>query len=156
MGNAAATSAGESWQGIRLSFRSHPRYLVPIRTIIQEATDLVGMAADDAQKVVLAVQEGCANVIRHCYKNQPDKRIDLILSFAEDRIKIRIDDYGEWVDPAGIKSRELDDVKPGGLGVHLMNTVMDHVEYKRNEWGGTSLIMVKHVGPPDTGVDADW
>ena len=114
------------------------------------------MDEDDAQKVVLAVQEGCANVIRHCYKDQTDKRIDLVISFGKDRIEIRIDDYGKWVDPAKIKSRELDDVKPGGLGVHLMNSVMDQVAYKKNEWGGTSLIMIKRVGTPDGGVDADW
>ena len=145
------------WQGIRLSFHSHPRYLVPIRTIVKEATELVGIEEEEAQKVVLAVQEGCANVIRHCYKDQPDKRIDIILTFSEGELEIRIDDYGEWVDPASIKSRELDDVKPGGLGVHLMNTVMDKVEYRKNEWGGTSLVLIKRVTPPDPGEAIfDW
>ena len=135
----------DGWQGIRLSFNSHPRYLVPIRTIVSEATDLVGMDEEDAQKVVLAVQEGCANVIRHCYKDQTDKRIDLVISFGEDRIEIRIDDYGNWVDPAKIKSRELDDVKPGGLGVHLMNSVITGLRraflkyFSRKRWTNFNL-----------------
>lgn len=147
----------ETWQGIRLSFRSHPRYLVPIRTVVREATDLSGIPDGEAEKVVLAVQEGCANVIRHCYKNNPNKRIDLILTFQDDALSIRIDDYGTWVDPARMKSRDLDDVRPGGLGVHLMQQVMDEVEYERNEWGGTSLTLVKRV-PPRTrgGVEMDW
>ena len=147
----------EEWQGIRLSFLSHPRYLVPIRTIVEEGTGLAGLDGEEAQKIVLAVQEGCANVIRHCYKDDPDKRIDLILSFYDDRMEIRIDDYGDWIDPSHMKGRDLDDVRPGGLGVHLMKKVMDEMEYRRNEWGGTSLVLVKYIPKPDPGaVDMDW
>lgn len=148
---------GEAWQGIRLSFRSHPRYLDPLRAMVKELTGLVGLDEDESAKVVLAVQEAMANVIRHCYKDCPDERIDVIFSFTDQQVEIRIDDYGKWVDPATIKGRDLDDVRPGGLGVHLMNTVMDKVEYKRNEWGGTSLTMIKRAPPkPEGGVQVNW
>ena len=36
-------------------------------------------------------------------------------------------------------------MKPGGLGVHFMKKVMDEVKYEKNEWGGTSLTMVKRL-----------
>jgi len=44
-----------------------------------------------------------------------------------------------------MKGRELDDVKPGGLGLHFINSVMDKVEYRKNKWGGTTLILQKRV-----------
>jgi anti-sigma regulatory factor (Ser/Thr protein kinase) len=61
---------------------------------------------------------------------------------------VRIDDYGQFVDPAQIKSRPLDDVRPGGLGVHLMQKVMDEVTYAKNRWGGTSLTLRKRLARP--------
>ena len=147
----------EAWQGIRLSFLSHPRYLDPLRTLVKEVTQLVGLDDEVCEKVVLAVQEAMANVIRHCYKDCPNERIDVVFSFSEEQVEIRIDDYGKWVDPATIKGRDLDDVRPGGLGVYLMNSVMDEVEYKRNEWGGTSLTMIKRAPPkPEGGVEMNW
>jgi anti-sigma regulatory factor (Ser/Thr protein kinase) len=49
------------------------------------------------------------------------------------------------VDPSSIKSRDLDDLRPGGLGVHIMNSCMDCLEYRRAKGGGTILTMVKRV-----------
>ena len=135
----------ESWQGIRLSLASDVRYLEPIRTMIRESTELAGLSEDESDEIVLAVQEACANVIRHCYKNCPDERMDLLVTFHDDALEIRIDDFGEFVDPATIKGRALEDVKPGGLGVHFMKKVMDEVKFEKNEWGGTSLTMVKRL-----------
>ena len=49
------------------------------------------------------------------------------------------------MDPKHIKGRDLDDLKPGGLGVHLMRRAMDEVIYEENGWGGTTLILRKRV-----------
>ena len=141
----------DGWQGIRLSFRSDIRYLEPIRTVVRESLGLVGLEGESAADVVLAVQEGCTNIIRHCYRGCSDERIDLVLSFSEEALEIRIDDYGEFVDPACIRGRDLDDVRPGGLGVHLMRKAMDSVDYTANAWGGTTLTMVKRRPRGDSG-----
>ncbi|MHC4960208.1 MAG: ATP-binding protein [Planctomycetota bacterium] len=148
----------EVWQGIRVTVASDPRYLAPLRTLVFESLLIAGIEEEQAHKVVLAVQEACTNVIRHCYECREDERIDIVISFAPDRLEIRIDDWGDWVDPDNIRSRDLDDVKPGGLGVHLMQSTMDVVEYRKNEWGGTSLVMIKQLAPPEDpgAVEMDW
>jgi anti-sigma regulatory factor (Ser/Thr protein kinase) len=148
----------EFWQGIRVTVASDPRYLAPLRTLVFESLLIAGIDEEEAHKVVLAVQEACTNVIRHCYECREDERIDIVMTFEPDRLEIRIDDWGEWVDPDNIQSRDLEDVKPGGLGVHLMQSTMDVVEYRKNEWGGTSLVMIKNLeAPEDRGaVDMDW
>ena len=143
----------EERHGIRLTFTSNPRFLEPVRTLIHESALLIGLEEEEARDVVLAVQEGMANVIRHCYKDCTDERIDLFLAIGEDELEIRIDDYGEFVDPSTIKSRDLDDVRPGGLGVHLMNRVMDDVGFEKNEWGGTTLTLLKRA--PEKAAEQD-
>ena len=75
----------------------------------------------------------------------PGERIDLEIRFEEELFEIRLIDYGEFVDPAQMKGRDLDDVKPGGLGLHFIHSVMDSVEYRKNKWGGTTLILQKQV-----------
>ena len=138
----------EGWRGIRVTIPSDVRYLEPVRTMIQETAALAGLRREDTSQVELAVTEGCANVIRHCYCNADNQRIDLIFTFSDDVYEVQIDDYGTFVDPARIKSRPLEDVRPGGLGVHLMKKVMDEVNYTKNRWGGTSLVMRKRLTRP--------
>lgn len=139
----------EGWQGIRLAVQSKSQYLEPIRTVVREVAGLASFDEEATGEILLAVTEGLTNVIRHCYKNCPSERIDLVMTFRTGELEIRIDDYGNYVDPAQIRGRDLEDVRPGGLGVHLMRKVMDRLEYKKNEWGGTSLIMSKRLPPED-------
>jgi anti-sigma regulatory factor (Ser/Thr protein kinase) len=55
-----------------------------------------------------------------------------------------IEDEAEQVDPCTIKSRCLDEVRPGGLGVHIIREVMDEVAYECRSGGvGMRLTMVK-------------
>jgi anti-sigma regulatory factor (Ser/Thr protein kinase) len=135
-------------RGIRVTIPSDVRYLEAIRTLIQHVAGLSGLGGEAAAEVELAVTEGCANVIRHCYCNSDRERIDIAFTFGKDAFEVRIDDYGKFVDPAGIKSRPLDEVRPGGLGVHLMRRVMDEVSYTKNRWGGTCLTMRKRLVSP--------
>jgi anti-sigma regulatory factor (Ser/Thr protein kinase) len=145
----------EGWRGIRVTIPSDVRYLDPLRTMIQETAALAGLGRDAVAEVELAVTEGCANVIRHVYSNSERERIDLIFTFSDDIYEVRIDDYGTFVDPVLIKSRPLEDVRPGGLGVHLMQKVMDEVSYTKNRWGGTSLTMRKRLVRPAKGPRKD-
>jgi len=133
------------WRGIRVAIPSDARYLGPVRAVIRAAAAFAGFDRDSSSEIELAVTEGCSNVIRHCYGNCDNERIDLVLTLDTDALEIRIDDYGKFVDPSRIKSRALDDVRPGGLGVHLMHKLMDEVIYKRNQWGGTSLTLRKRL-----------
>ena len=138
----------EGGQRIRVTIPSDVRYLEAVRTMIRDTAALAGLDRDAVAEVELAVTEGCANVIRHCYCDSDCGRIDLVFTFSKDVYEVRIDDYGKFVDPARIKSRPLDDVRPGGLGVHLMQKVMDEVSYTKNRWGGTSLTMRKRLMRP--------
>jgi anti-sigma regulatory factor (Ser/Thr protein kinase) len=78
------------------------------------------------------------------YKGRTDQRIDLALRSLPRQFHLEITDYGSFVDPSLISSRPLDEVRPGGLGVHLMRSTMDLVDYKQNRHGGTTLTLVKH------------
>jgi anti-sigma regulatory factor (Ser/Thr protein kinase) len=142
------------WQGIRVALASDPRYLGAIRTIIRESAGLAGLTRDEAAEIELAVTEACANVIRHCYGDCSENRIDVVFTLRDGFFEIQVDDYGTFVDPARMKGRDLDDIKPGGLGLHLIHKLMDEVIYEKNSWGGTHLILRKRAAT-DQPADAE-
>jgi len=142
---ADASPADDGTEVIKVSVESDPKYLEPLRTVIAEATGILKLDEELTGQIVLAVTEACSNVICHCYGSSSSERIDVTLRFGPSRFEVRIDDYGKFVDPSCMKGRDIEDVKPGGLGLHFIHSVMDEVEYRKNEWGGTTLTMVKYI-----------
>ena len=133
---------------------SDPRYLRFVRELAGEAAELAGFPSEDRDRIELAVVEGFTNVIRHGYGGRTDQRIELRLAVPASRrsLRIEMEDWGTWVDPSRMVSRPLDQVRPGGLGVHLMKATMDVVEYRRNTHGGTTLVLEKRRDPGTGGV----
>ena len=41
-----------------------------------------------------------------------------------------------------IKPRELDDIKPGGLGIHFIKSITKKMSYEHKDDGGTSLTLI--------------
>ena len=75
---------------------------------------------------------------------QLEDEISLVrVLLVDDNFKVLIRDYGKSPNLADIKSRDLHDVKPGGLGVHFMESVMDSITYDTSYNNGCTLIMSK-------------
>ena len=60
-------------------------------------------------------------------------------------VRIVLDDRAKQVDPATIRSRDLDDIRPGGLGVYLIREIMDDVQFEHRDGGGMRLTMSKRL-----------
>lgn len=88
-----------------------------------------GFEPDTVGRIVLAVDEACANVIRHAYGENDEGEIILRILDDADTLVFRLIDYSSPVDPRNIKGRDLDDIRPGGLGVHLIKEIMDQVRF---------------------------
>jgi len=77
------------------------------------------------QDIVLAVDEACQNIIRHAYHGDPGGEIVLEIEREGDRLVLWLRDFAPRVDPSRVQPRRLDDVRPGGLGVHIIREIMD-------------------------------
>lgn len=140
---------------IRICIRSVPAHLPVVRAAVEKACEAVGFDDRETARIVLSVDEALANIIRHAYEYADDKPIEMELSVlgreAPEGIEICLRDYGHRVDPSVIKPRDLDDFRPGGLGVHIIKECMDTVTYERPPDGGTLLRMVRRL--PQTSKD---
>jgi anti-sigma regulatory factor (Ser/Thr protein kinase) len=126
-----------------LDLPADPASLFLARCLLERLTQRLEFAREAIDRMVLAVDEACSNVIRHAYGNRPGERIVLTFLVGSDRLEIQIRDFGSQADPAGFKSRDLSDIRPGGLGIHFIRSAMDEVRYELPESGGTLLRMVK-------------
>ncbi len=131
---------------VLLQIKSDDKYLRLVRTMVEEISSLAGFASHDIADIVLAVDEACANIIKHAYNGDSTKDIFIKLSLLNNGIEVVLKDYGRKVHPEKMKGRELDEIRPGGLGIYFMKKIMDSVQYViRDDADGTELIMVKHV-----------
>mgnify|MGYP002079705659 FL=1 len=100
---------------------------------------------DDALRasLVLAVDEACANVIRHAYGPDCKGEIELCVSQADGGIRLVIVDDAPPVDPSRVRPRDLDECRPGGLGVCFIDALMDDWQLTPLLGGGNRLQMFK-------------
>jgi anti-sigma regulatory factor (Ser/Thr protein kinase) len=134
-----------------------------VRRNVTAASELVGFADKEVKAITLAVDEGCTNIIRHCYNCRRDKVIIVRIRMYSNRIEILLKDFGEEVDLKRLEAswkdvlQKLEDpesVSPGGLGVMLIHSVMDKVQYKTSKNFGTVLRLIKYLDKP--GEASSW
>ena len=130
-------------QELVLTIPGDSRYLAMMRAVVAEAVAVVGFDSETGKNVVLAVCEAASNIITHCYRGDC-KPITVRCLMTPDRLEIRLRDYGEKPDPAKLKGRDLDEVRPGGLGLHIIGQTMDEVDYDLSPAEGTELTLVKY------------
>ena len=137
---------------IQLEFNSDPDILPGIRGMVVSLCERFGFKEHEIGQIALAVDEALANVIRHGYESSVDGQIWMrcrIIDSQNPTLQIVIEDEGNQVDSAQIQGRDLDDVKPGGLGVHIMREVMDKCEFEIRDHKGMKLTLEKTASPMD-------
>ncbi len=143
---AARTSRTEAVLGLT----SDTDRLAEARELVTALAGRLGFDEGQASQIALAVDEALGNVIRHGYGGRRGQPIALFLERISQAgrtgLQVTIRDQGRQVDPATIVGRELSDVRPGGLGTHIIRGVMDEVEYDRGERSGMTLRLLKWVG----------
>jgi serine/threonine-protein kinase RsbW len=135
---------------MQLSMLAEPDYLSVGRAAVRRVGAGVGLDEEQCESVALAVVEALTNVIRHSYDGPCEKLIIVKLSkvlYSDESsgLEIVVRDFGRQVAPSVIKGRDLEDVRPGGLGVHIIHSVMDEVEFSPAQDSGMQLRMVKYI-----------
>jgi sigma-B regulation protein RsbU (phosphoserine phosphatase) len=91
------------------------------------------------------VDEACANIIKHTYKGDQSQTIDIFCGGGEGKLDFVLRDCGPRVDVKSIHPRDINEIRPGGLGTHFIRSIMDEVDYGFEEGRGNVLRMVKRL-----------
>jgi anti-sigma regulatory factor (Ser/Thr protein kinase) len=90
-------------------------------------------------KVNLILEELITNIIKYGFEKEGEKKdISIYLSLKiKDKIYIRIEDDGREFNPLHAPVPEIDlpieDMKIGGLGIHLVRNIISDIDYQRFE-----------------------
>ena len=131
---------------VTITVPSHPKYLSVVRAVTARMAQLHEMTETVIDDIKLAVDEACSNVIKHAYKGQTGRKITLKYTIQQGTFTVSIDDNGMKLAIEQMKGRSLDDVRPGGLGVHFIRRVFDVVELDDRKRRGNRLILIKYTG----------
>lgn len=142
---------------LKLEMTSNPEALCLVRATLERAAQTLNFDSAERRAIVRSVDEALANVMRHAYEGKSG--MPIVVTFrrlygqnqpqSSAGIEVLLEDKGVALNPAKLKGRPLEDIRPGGLGLHFIRHSMDEVEFSRKH-GKNQLRMVKYLAIPKT------
>jgi serine/threonine-protein kinase RsbW len=130
---------------VTITIPSHPKYLSIVRSVTGKMAQIYEITESLTEDMKLAVDEACANVIKHAYRGDITKKIVLKYKITKKSFNVIIEDSGIKAQTDLIKGRSLDDIRPGGLGIHFIKRVFDVFQFDETKKKGNRLILIKSM-----------
>lgn len=128
-------------ESVGITIPSHPKYLSVVRKTTSAVGKLYGIPEPDLEDIKLAIDEACSNVIKHAYKGDATKKIVIKYTVTKKLLKVIIEDSGMKAHIELMQGRNLNDVRPGGLGIHFIRRVFDGVRFDEKKKKGNRLVL---------------
>lgn len=137
---------------IEMKVPARPEYVGVVRLTVSGIANRLGYTYDDIEDIKIAIAEACTNVVNHAYPTEVEQD-SMHISFAvfENRLELTVADQGGAVDVDELgkgrgpvkKDQPVEDLKEGGLGLFLIETLMDKVEIRGES--GVMIVMTKFL-----------
>jgi len=118
----------------QLTVRGRYDCIPAVTNFVGEAAAAAGLDDDAAFHCKMAVDEACTNVIEHAYDGEDKGAIQITCEIEPGTCTIEIVDHGKVFDPTVVPepkvAQDIDDLMPGGIGLHLMRKMMDRVSFR--------------------------
>ena len=133
---------------INAEFSAEEKYLDSIQRTVRESCVAAGMSRKDINGVLLAVEEGATNIIRHAYLYEKGI-IRLRILIYRKLVVFSLIDFGRSFQPDKSERLDLDRLvesgRKGGLGFYMIQKIMNSVEYISSA-SFNELRMIKRTG----------
>jgi len=120
-----------------------------IRNFVSGVAKKVGFDSEESNKIELAVDEACTNVIEHAYKHDDNQNIDIAIKIDYQKLIVIVTDKGQSFKMEEIEMPDMQsylaELRVGGLGIYLMKTLMDEVDYQTKPGVRNEVRMVKYL-----------
>jgi serine/threonine-protein kinase RsbW len=127
---------------VELRIPSKAEWVAVARLAVAAVANRLNFSIEDIEDVKLAVAEACTNCIQHAHGSD---QIEITCETETDSLTVRVRDYGSGTRPAAVAPGDEEEPRVGGLGVFLIRSLMDSVEYDVHPERGTNLVMTKKV-----------
>ncbi|GIP40029.1 serine-protein kinase RsbW [Paenibacillus sp. J31TS4] len=109
-----------------------------------------GFSYEEIEDMKVAVAEACNNAVLHAYEGMEKGFVEVKFEMNDGGIRITVKDEGSSFDYAhkeakaeSLHNKDLSEINAGGLGIFMMQALMDDVEVHTN--AGTEVILTKFL-----------
>ena len=131
-----------TYETIKMEISANPEYVSIIRLTTSGIANKVGFCLDDIEDLKVAISEACTNAIKHSLED----RFTIIYTMIEKGLTIEIIDNGKGYNTKEVSEPDLDNLKESGMGLFIIEALMDEVNVESTEGKGTSIKMTKYLG----------
>lgn len=105
---------------------------------LENCCTATGFTEEATLQIALALEEAVSNVINHAFAGLPPPfLIDVRLDITDQLFVAEIVDNGHPFDPTSVPdpdiTQPIEGRPPGGMGIHLIRSMMDRVVYQRSD-----------------------
>lgn len=117
----------------KITIACDTKCLPDVRKFISDVLSKNNLDDVESHKIVLAVDEICANLIIHANNSDPDKKLNVSCEVKNDQVTCTIKDKGKTFDITKYKEPSMDHIittgRKGGLGLILVRRIMDDIQF---------------------------
>ncbi|AJC95582.1 anti-sigma B factor RsbW [Staphylococcus hyicus] len=137
---------------IEMRLPASAEYVSLIRLTLSGVFTQAGASYDDIEDAKIAVSEAVTNAVKHAYKDKKEKGyINIGFEKCDTHIKIIVSDQGESFNYQETKQQlgpykeneNIDFLREGGLGLFLIESLMDEVTVDKET--GVTISMIKYI-----------
>lgn len=119
-----------------------------LKTLFVEYGEVHQFSRELIQDIHLVLEEAVSNIIFYGYEERAEEsRIDINVDLKEGTLIIEIRDDAKPFNPLEASEPDLeipfDEREIGGMGIHLIRTLMDELEYTRSK--GKNIFTMKKI-----------
>lgn len=141
----------ETFDFIEMKVPAKPEYVGVIRLSVSGVANRMGFNYEEIEDLKVAVAEAVTNVVEHAYNDDESGEVTIGLGVYDERLEIMVADRGGSFDLKEVKNKigpyqsndSVETLREGGLGLFLINALMDKVEIN-NEYG-VIVVMTKYL-----------
>ncbi|RTE10685.1 anti-sigma B factor RsbW [Paenibacillus whitsoniae] len=136
---------------IQLTIPAEAEYLDIVRLNLFGFASKAGFSYEDVEDMKVAVAEACNNAILHAYGEEPGGSVDIRMELIGEEMAITVQDYGRSfaVSPlsfeAPVPPTEITRIRTSGMGLYLMQALMDDVQVEVESGKGTTVVLTKRL-----------
>lgn len=151
MNGSSSRRAASARPALLLTIPSQTKFLGLVRDVTKKMAEAAGFERHLADRLALAVDEATTNVLEHAYQGATDRTVEVRLEDRGPDFRVDIVDNGAMVDPRTVPQvdlkRYLRERRHGGLGVHLMEKIMDSVTFRRSARRNVCCLVKRKTTP---------
>ncbi|HCD18790.1 MULTISPECIES: anti-sigma B factor RsbW [Staphylococcaceae] len=141
----------ERYDYVEMRFPATAEYVGLVRLTLSGILNRAGANYDEIEDTKIAVSEAVTNAVKHAYKD--DVQGDVLVGYVifDDKVEVIVSDSGTSFDYERTKSElgpyeeneNIDFIREGGLGLFLIESLMDEVNVKKDS--GVTISMTKYI-----------